>query len=31
MIPKSGHMLPLEASEELNSALLDYLERISAQ
>ena len=29
MIPKSGHMLPLEAADELNAILLDYLARIS--
>ena len=30
MIPKSGHMIALEAADELNTALLDYLARISA-
>jgi pimeloyl-ACP methyl ester carboxylesterase len=30
MIPKSGHMLPLEAADELNGVLLDYLARITA-
>jgi len=29
MIPKSGHMIALEAAEELNAILLDYLARIS--
>ena len=30
MIPEAGHMMPLEASEQLNAILLDYLSRISA-
>jgi pimeloyl-ACP methyl ester carboxylesterase len=29
-IPGAGHMLPLEASGQLNAVLLDYLSRISA-
>jgi pimeloyl-ACP methyl ester carboxylesterase len=31
MIPKVGHMVQLEASEELNIILLDYLDRIKQQ
>ena len=30
MIPKVGHMMPLEASGQLNVILLDYLSRITA-
>jgi hypothetical protein len=30
MIPKAGHMIQLEASEQLNVILLDYLRRITA-
>ena len=29
MIPRSGHMLPLEAADELNAVLLDFLSRTS--
>ena len=29
MIPNSGHMIALEAADELNVILLDYLERIT--
>jgi len=31
MIPKSGHMLPLEAADALNPVLLDYLARITGR
>jgi pimeloyl-ACP methyl ester carboxylesterase len=31
MIPKAGHMIQLEASEQLNALLVDYLERIRAE
>ncbi len=31
MIPKAGHMIQLEASEQLNTILLDYLQRIKAE
>ncbi|MEJ2533140.1 MAG: alpha/beta hydrolase [Halioglobus sp.] len=30
MIPEAGHMMPLEASDQLNAILLDYLSRLSA-
>jgi epoxide hydrolase A/B len=30
MIPAVGHMMPLEASDQLNTLLLDYLSRITA-
>jgi hypothetical protein len=30
MIPEVGHMMPLEASDQLNVILLDYLARITA-
>jgi hypothetical protein len=30
MIPEAGHMMPLEASDQLNAILLEYLSRISA-
>jgi pimeloyl-ACP methyl ester carboxylesterase len=30
MIPRAGHMMPLEAADELNVILLDYLARINA-
>ena len=31
MLPKVGHMMPLEASEALNAVLLGYLARIGGE